>query len=84
MFCHVATGDQYVINVAKGEAQALKCSVHEALKRLCRILQTKRHAEKFPQPKRGDDSRLGYDIWVDRELVVAPDQVNLGEDSGAS
>ena len=77
VFCHVATGDQYVVDVAKGE-------VHETLERLCCILQTKRHAEKFPQPKRGDDSRLGYVIWVDRELVVALDQVNLGEASGAS
>ena len=62
MFCHVVTGDQYVIDVAK--VQALKYSVHETLECLCRILQTKRHVEKFSQPKRGDDSRLGYVVWV--------------------
>ena len=76
--------DQHVINVDKALLKALQHLVHEALETLARIPQPKWHADEFPQPKRSDDGCLVHVTWVDRYLVEAFAEIQLGEDDTSS
>ena len=60
---------QHVVHVEEAVVKALAC-----------IPQPKWHADKLPQPKKSDDSCLVHVTWVDRFLVEALGEIQLGED----
>ena len=71
---------QHVVHVDEAVVKALQYFVHEALEALACIPQPKWHADKLPQPKKSDDSCLVHVTWVDRFLVEALGEIQLGED----
>ncbi len=80
----VAAGHQDVVQVHKGKVQSSADVVHQALEGLSGVAQTKRHAEELKEVERSDDGSLGDILWSHRDLVVAANQVDLGENVRAS
>ena len=70
--------------VDKGELRALTDGIHQPLERLSSILQTEWHPEEFKEPKRSNDCCFGDVFSSHRNLVVASDEINLGEYRPAS
>jgi hypothetical protein len=50
----VGAAYQDIIQVAESKIQSLQYLVHKLLEGLSSIPQSKRHAKKFPEPKRSD------------------------------
>lgn len=74
-------GNEDVVEVDEDKRESVADSIHEALESLASVLESKGHAEKLEEAKRRDDCSLGYVVRSHGDLVVAPNQVNLGEDS---
>ena len=53
MFCSGAAAHQDVIQVDTGDTS--EYGIHESLKCLSRVLESKRHAKKFPKAEGSDD-----------------------------
>ena len=72
---HVHTGHQNVIQVDEDPLHVAKDLVHQPLKRLSRVLQTKGHPKKLEKAKRCDDGGLFDVFWGHWNLVVSAHQV---------
>ena len=75
----VSARHQDVIQVDEHEVEVLEDRIHKPLERLCRVLEAERHAEKFKKAKRGDDRCFRNVLGLDRDLMVAPDEVHFTE-----
>ena len=76
----ILTCHQNVIQVHKHTLEAAAHCVHQALEGLSGVLETKRGAQKLVQAEGGHDCSL-FDVFGGhRDLMVASDEVNLGED----
>ena len=53
--------------------------INEMWKSLSCITKTKRHAQKLKQAKGSANGGLRNIIWVNRNLMICTDKVNLGE-----
>lgn len=73
----VAAGDEDIIYVDESESKILEDSVHKSLKGLRCIFEAERDTQEFPQTERGDDSCLRNILRVNRDLMIATDQVYL-------
>ena len=78
----VGTGHQNIIQVNKEEGKTVEKVVHKALEGLGGVAEAKWHGEEFVEAKRGDDSSLRDIRRMNRDLVIAFHQIQLGEDSG--
>ena len=78
-----AAGDQEVVQIHENATKASANHVHQSLKSLCGVLETKRHSQEFIQAERSDDDRFGDVIMVDRDLVITPNQINFRVDARA-
>ena len=58
MFCSGAAAHQDVIQVGEDAGDTSEYGIHESLKYLSSILESKRHAEKFPKAEGSDDGRF--------------------------
>ena len=77
VFLNTGAGNQQVINVGITEGQASKDLVHEALKCLCCITQSKWHTKELKQTKGCRDCCLGDICWLDWDLVLLSDEVEF-------
>jgi len=78
----VGAGHQDVVEINKEEGKVLEDVVHEALEGLCRIAEAKGHGEVFVKSEGSNDGGFRNVRGVDGNLVVAFDEVQLGEDGG--
>jgi hypothetical protein len=82
MLNFVASGHQEVIKVDRYETiKVASDGVHEPLESLGCIPESKRDAEELVQSKRRNDSGFGDVVCRHRNLMIATDQINLGEDA---
>ena len=72
-----------VIDVGITEGQPTKDLVNEPLESLCCVAQAKRHSSEFEQPKGCSDSCFGDVGGLHWDLMVCPDQIDLGEDGSS-
>ena len=77
VFLDTGAGNEQVIDVGITEGQALKDLVHEALKCLCCITQSKRHPKELEQTEGCRNCCLGDICWLDWDLVVRSDEVEF-------
>src|SRR5678815_4814740 len=70
-----------VIQISKGEGEASKNVIDEALKSLSCTPQTERHACVLKEAKRSDDGRLRYVLYCDWDLVVSSYKIQFGKDA---
>ena len=77
-----AAGDQDVVQIHENATKASANHVHQLLKSLCSVLETKWHLQEFIQAEWSDDSHFG-DVMVDRDLMITPNQVNFRVDAHA-
>ena len=76
----IQTCNKNVVQVDEDEVQVPEYAVHQPLKSLRRIFQTKWHAQKFKQAKWSDYCRLGNVCGVHGYLMVSTDEVNDRKD----
>ena len=68
-----------VINVNENTIQACKYRIHQPLKSLSGVPESKRDSDKFKQSKRSDDGGL-LDVFLSNgNLMIATLEVDLGE-----
>ena len=77
-----AAGDKDVIQIHNA-TKASANYVHQSLKSLCGVLETKWHSQEFIQAKWSDDGHFGNVIIVDRDLMITPNQINFRVDAHA-
>ena len=71
-------GDGMILNFRLlTEGQASKDLVHEALKCLCCVTQSKWHTKELKQTKGCRDCCLGDICWLDWDLVLGSDKVEF-------
>ena len=75
-------GNQKVIDIRKTEGQFRQDLINEALESLSGVAESERHTYKLEQAKGRSDSSLANVVGMDRNLVVGPDKVDLGENGG--
>ena len=80
VFDCVRTGDEDIIYVDEHEVEASCNFVHESLESLSRVTETKRHFCELKKAKWSRDSCFADIVFGDWNLVVRPNQINLGED----
>ena len=78
-----AAGDQDVIQIHENATKALANHVHQSLKSLCGVLETKQHLQEFIQAEQSDDGRFGNVVIVDRDLIITLNQINFRVDACA-
>ena len=78
----IRAGHQHVVQVDKNKRKTAEEMVHEPFKHLSSIAETERHLGKLKEAKRGDNGCLGDISSGDRNLIIAFDQIKLGENSG--
>ena len=83
MFFRRRTGNEQVIDVGITEGKPTKDLVNEPLGGLCCVEQAKRHSSEFEQPKGRSDSCFVDVGGLHWDLVVCPNQIDLGEDGRA-
>ena len=81
MFCSGAAAHKDVIQVDEDARDTSEYGIHESLKCLSSILESKRHAKKFPKAKGCDDGCFADVLFCHWNLVVSSGQVNFGENS---
>ena len=81
---HVRGANEDVVQVDEGMGDVCQEAVHQALKRLGSVLQSKWHKDVPIQARWGDDCCLGYISISNWYLVVAFDKVQPAEDGAAS
>ena len=77
------TGNQDIGNACIQKIEATENFINEMLKSLSSITKTKRHVQKLEQAERGANGGLWNIIWVDRNLMICTDKINLGENGFA-
>ena len=76
---HIWGADKDVIQVDEGVGDVQQEAVHQALKRLCRILQPEWHEEILIQAKRGDDGTLWHIRVRNWYLMLALEEIQVAE-----
>ena len=75
-------GHQDVVQVDVTKVETMEDVVDEPLERLGSVAESKGHPDEFVHPKRCGNGRLWDVIGMDRNVMVSPDQIDLGEYSG--
>ena len=75
-----SASNEKVVNVYITEMQTLQDLVHESLKGLGSIPETKWHSQKLEKTKWCGHSSFGNVLLCHRYLVIRPHQVDVGED----
>ena len=75
----VGAGHQNVVEVHQHKGEAGQHSVDESLECHSGIFQTERHSGEFEQAKRCYNGCFSHISWVDRNLVIALLEIQLGE-----
>ena len=83
MFCSVAAAHQDIIQVDEDAGVTSEYGIHESLKCLSSVLESKRHAKKFPKAEESDDGCFSVVRFCHWNLVISSGQVNFGEYSFA-
>ena len=83
IFCLGAAAHQDVIQVDEDAGDTSEYGIHESLKCLNSVLESKRHAKKFPKTEGSDDGCFADVSFCHRNLVISSGQVNSGENSFA-
>ena len=78
-----AASNQDVIQIHENAMKASANHVHQSLKSLRGVLETKWHLQEFIQVKQSDDGHFGDVILVDRNLMITPNQINFRVDACA-
>jgi hypothetical protein len=76
---HVSGGKENIIQVNKNVGKVGEKAVHEALESLSGVAETKGHVKIFEKAKRSDYCCFGNVRRSNRDLMVAFDQVQCGE-----
>ena len=77
MLFRTATSDEDVINICVGKGRTTKVLVHEPLKGLCCISESKWHFYKLKESKWGGDYSLWYIVRGNGDLVVGQTRSNF-------
>ena len=75
--------NEYAIQIDKRRGDAPQDVIHQPLKRLSSVGETKWHPQEFEQVKGGDDHCLVDVLRIHWNLVITFSKVNLGEDSAS-
>ena len=75
----IQADNEQIVQVHETEQQATKDLVHETLKRLRCVAEAERHADELEEAEGSDDSGLRDVVRVYGDLVVSPNEVDLGE-----
>ena len=83
MFLQVMRKNEDIIDVADAEVKLSQDAVHQAGKGGVQIFQAEAGVVEGVGTKRCDNSCLWNVFWVDRNLVVPLQEIQLAEDSSA-
>ena len=79
VFEGICTSDENVIDVDKNETETTSNFIHETLKSLCCVAETKRHLGKLEQTKWGGDGSFTNIFLGHGYLVVCVNKVDFGK-----
>ena len=80
VFLEGRAGNQDIIKINENKGKVMEDVVHHPLECLSRVAEAKRHGEGLEEAKGRNDRRFGDVRRIHQSLVVAFDQVQLGED----
>ena len=83
MFEGICPSNKNVIDVDKNKIETTSNFVHEMLKSLCCVVETKRHLAKLEQTKWGGDGSFTNIFLGHGYLVVCSHKINFGKYSFA-
>ena len=81
MFLQVTGINEDIIDVSDAELEIRQNAIHQALKGGAQISQGETGVVEGVSTKRSDDCRLWNVVWVDRNLVVPLQEIQLAEDA---
>ena len=79
VFEGIYASNENVIDVDRNEIETTSNFVHETLKSLCFVAETKRHLGKLEQPKWGGDGSFTNIFLGNGYLVVCSNKVDFGK-----
>ena len=79
----VRTGNQNVVKVDENKGEITKNTIHESLKCLGRVLESKRHPKELEQAKGSNHCGFLYVAWIHGDLVISSDEINDRKHSGS-
>ena len=82
MLVLIGAGNQNVIQIDKDALQATQNAIHQALKRLGRVLEAEWHPQELEEAEWSDDRRLLDVLRRHGDLVISPYQVQHRKESG--
>ena len=76
----ISAGNEDVVEVDEDKGQVVAHPVHHPLEGLGSVLEAEGHPQEFPETEGGNDGGFGDVFGMQGDLMVAMDQVHLGED----